>query len=230
MVYTGGSSSCQLSGRHSYRVESGGRFSEELRAVLGRPPTRPELDAFSKYLSLLLRWNRVHPLTGYHEREQIREKLFLDSLLFLQFVPRPDCRVLDLGSGAGIPGIPMKIVCPTLRMVLVEARRRRVSFLNALVRELMLDGIRVIGARAEVVLEEIPELAESFDIVVARAFGPPAQAAQTALRFLKIGGTFVASGPPLQKRWQTPLSGTCRITVSPKSRAPRRFFVLTKSS
>ena len=211
------------------RLDPAAPFAARLEALLRRPPTGREVDAFSKYLSLLLQWNRVYSLTAYREPVDIIEKLLLDSLLFLPLLPIPPCQVLDLGSGVGIPGIPLKIVEPRLSLTLVEARRRRASFLVTLVRELQLEGVRVLGGRAEVLIKEIVGLEGSFDVVVARAFGPLRALLPIALKFLRPGGRVIASGPPFGKEDSSVgESGIRELVVSPLSGQPRQFLVFEK--
>jgi len=174
-------------------------LSRGFNDLLSRSPSTRELDAFSRYLLLLLQWNRAHRLTGYRTPTQITERLFLDSLLFLKWVTRKDGRLLDLGAGAGIPGIPLKIVEPGFQVTLVEARRRRSSFLATVIRELRLEGVEVRWGRAEHLLESEPTLREAFNVVVTRAAGPLDAILRLALGFLAPGGRFIASGPPEEK-------------------------------
>lgn len=207
-------------------------LSRGFEEILRRPPLTRELQAFSRYLFLLLRWNRAHRLTGYRTPAAITEKLFLDSLLFLRWVEPRDGTLLDLGAGAGIPGVPLKIVEPRIRLTLLEARRRRSSFLAAVVRELGLEGVEVRHGRAEELLGSAPELVGSFDVVVARAAGSPGSIVPLALKFLASGGRFVGSGPPeskplpplpngLSRRWESiPVMG---------GRESRRFIIAQKN-
>lgn len=174
-------------------------LSRGFKQTLQRPPSPAEVDAFSRYLRLLLQWNRVQHLTSYRRPADIAEKLFLDSLLFLRWVPPGRARLLDLGAGAGIPGLPLKIVKPEITLTLVEARRRRASFLTAVVRELALDGVSVLAGRAEDLLEADPGLRAAFDAVVTRAAGPLPSILPLAMAFLRPGGRFIASGPPVGK-------------------------------
>lgn len=167
--------------------------------LLRRAPTAQETTAFTQYLLLLLQWNRAHHLTGYRSSAEIAEKLFLDSLLFLQWVMPIDGKLLDLGAGAGIPGVPMKIVEPRISLTLLEARRKRGSFLATVVRELQLEGVRILCGRAEALIASHGELLGAFDTVVTRAAGPPGSILPLALAFLKPGGRIVASGPPPEK-------------------------------
>ncbi len=175
-------------------------LSRGFQRVLRRRPSAAAEQAFSSYLSLLLQWTRAHHLTGYRTPSEIAEKLFIDSLLFLRWVPPGHATVMDLGAGAGIPGLPMKIAEPRIQLTLVESRRRPVSFLVTVVRELRLEGVSVLSGRAEVLLHSHPQLQGAFDLVVARAVSPPAALLPLAMVFLGPGGRFVASGPPAQKR------------------------------
>lgn len=163
------------------------------RTILGRPLDERELGAFSKYLGLLQRWQKIHRLVGSVEPEWIVENLFLDSLLFLHVLPVDIDAVADLGSGAGFPGIPIKIVRSGLYVGLIESRERRVSFLSTVVRELALDRIRVVGGRSE----NLPsELAGAFGAVVMRCAGDAQRLLPDAERLVMPGGMVVLSGPP----------------------------------
>lgn len=205
------------------------RLASGIRRILHRPATQPEIKAFSAYLSLLLQWSRVHSLTAYRDPADIVDSLFLDSLLFLSFLPSRSCQVLDLGSGAGIPGIPLKIIEPSYRLTLIEARRRRASFLTAVVRELALQDVRVLMGRAESLLTGVPALEGNFDAVVTRAAGPLGLVTPLALRFLKPGGRFIASGPPVRKFSSRPGEPQAwQILVSPASGLPRQFVTVEK--
>lgn len=174
-------------------------FSRGFKRILQRPPSPAEADAFARYLRLLLQWNRVQRLTSYRRPADIAEKLFLDSLLFLRWVSPGPARLVDLGAGAGIPGLPLKIVRPEITLTLVEARRRRVSFLTAVVRELALEGVSVLAGRAEDLLEADPGLQGAYDVVVTRAVAPLPSILPLAMAFLKSGGRLIASGPPAGK-------------------------------
>jgi len=105
-------------------------------------------------------------------------------------------RVVDIGAGAGIPGIPLRIVDPDLSLTLVEARRKPVSFLHALVRELDLKDVGVHHGRAEDLVVELPELLGKYDIVLTRSVGLTRGFIGSAMRYLRQGGQILASGPP----------------------------------
>ena len=200
--------------------------------LLQRVPLPEELQAFSRYLSLLLEWNRAHHLTGYRTASEVTEKLFLDSLLFLRWMKPGAWRVLDLGAGAGIPGIPMRIVEPRIKLTLLEARRRWTSFLAVAVRELGLEGAQVLSGRAEKLLASEPALKGAFDIVVTRAAGPIRSILPLALDFLTPGGRLISSGPPavtpspslpegIAYRWEAVPAGDKSVS--------RRFLIVEKS-
>jgi 16S rRNA (guanine527-N7)-methyltransferase len=154
------------------------------------------VDLFGTYAELLVRWQRVHRLVGSTDPGWMVDHLMLDSLLFGQLLPSPDALTMDFGSGAGIPGIPLKIAHRGLRMVLLEPRRRRASFLAEAVRTLNLDDTRVIGLRSEDALRKQPELTGSFHMVLARCAGPSAETLASTAAFAGRNGRIVISGPP----------------------------------
>ena len=166
------------------------------RVILGRPLDQQELAAFGKYLTLLVKWQRVQRLVGSSDPEWIVEHLFLDSLLFLQVLPAELESLADVGSGAGFPGIPIKIVRPYMRVTLIESRQRRVSFLSAVVRDLGLDRIQLLNER----LERLgPDTEGTFGAVVMRCAGDPEVLLPDARRLVSQGGAVVLSGPPEQR-------------------------------
>jgi 16S rRNA (guanine527-N7)-methyltransferase len=141
-----------------------------------------------------LEWNRTHRLTAIRSADGIVTGLFQDSLLFLAYMPSGPIRMADLGTGPGIPGIPLRIVRDDISLTVVESRRKRVSFLAAVKRELELTDLVVLEGRAEDLVQQSPDLAEAFDVVVARAVGMSLR--PIAMRYLKPGGLFLAGGPP----------------------------------
>jgi 16S rRNA (guanine527-N7)-methyltransferase len=167
------------------------RLSKGASRILGRALDQRELEAFGKYLSLLRKWQRVHRLVGSAEPEWVVDNLFLDSLLFLRVLPREAISVADLGSGAGFPGIPIKIVKAELDMALIEARERRVSFLNAVIRETNLSGTRVFSGRAEDL-----SLTGLFEAVLMRCAGSIDRVLQSAKNLVVPGGRVIVAGPP----------------------------------
>ncbi|HXH81803.1 MAG TPA: 16S rRNA (guanine(527)-N(7))-methyltransferase RsmG [Candidatus Tectomicrobia bacterium] len=160
--------------------------------ILGRPLAGGEVGPFTKYLELLLKWQRTQRLVGRSDPRWIVENLFLDSLLFLTVLPASAASAADVGSGAGIPGVPIAIVRPDLRVVLIESRQRRVSFLRTVVRELGLRSVQVSPVRAG----DDPAHVAAFDAVVMRCAGSPAEVVPVALKLVAPGGVAILAGPP----------------------------------
>jgi len=165
-------------------------------AVLGRVLDERERDKFSKYLTLLLKWQKAHRLVGSDDPMWIVEHLFLDSLLFLRVLPSSVRTLADLGSGAGLPGLPIKIVRPDLDVVLIESRRRRAMFLTSVVRAMQLEGVRVLEGRVE---GFVSELGGTFHAVVMRCAGDIEVMLPVAAELVSDAGIVIASGPPKQK-------------------------------
>ena len=161
--------------------------------VLGRTLTDAEVALFNKYLELLLKWQKTVRLIGRVGPGWVVENLLLDSLLFLRALPDSYGSLLDLGAGAGLPGIPLRIVRPDIRLVLVEARQRRASFLSTAVRELGFSGVEVVNARAE---DVVGQFSKRFEAVVMRCAGKTEALIPLATRFVQDGGSVVVSGPP----------------------------------
>jgi 16S rRNA (guanine527-N7)-methyltransferase len=123
--------------------------------------------------------------------------LFEDSLLFLPLLPDRPLRVVDIGAGAGIPGMPLRIIDAGIEVTLIESKRKRVSFLKTVRRELGLEKSVVIEeGRAEVLVSEVVRRDGPFDVAVARAVGNLRQVLPSALQYLKPGGVFIVSAPP----------------------------------
>jgi 16S rRNA (guanine527-N7)-methyltransferase len=121
-------------------------------------------EKLAQYLRLLLEWNQRINLISPNDEDRIAERHILESLAVLSVWNFPkDCSVLDLGSGGGFPGIPLKIIRPDLAMTLLESRQKKTLFLNTVVRELKIENCRVVNARAEELSEE------KYSIVIARA-------------------------------------------------------------
>lgn len=161
--------------------------------ILGRPLEPIERDNFRKYMNMLIKWQKAQRLVGSANPMWIVEHLFLDSLLFLKLLPPTMRTLLDLGSGAGFPGLPIKIVRAEVDVSLVESRRRRASFLSSVVRELGLGGIHVVAKRLE---ESDTRLEDRFDAVVMRCAGELNSLLPVAARLATKGGFVIGAGPP----------------------------------
>ena len=149
----------------------------------------------------------------------IVEHLFLDSLLFLRLLPSTTRTLVDIGSGAGMPGVPIKIVRTDVEVTLVESRRRRASFLSAVVRELDLNQVSVVADRIE---RRLTEMEGRFDAVVMRCAGDVGELMPLAGRLLAPQGLVIASGPPEPR----PLSqGEWVVIPGLRPSSTRRFAV-----
>jgi len=167
-----------------------------LESLAARTAAPRDRERFQRYLDLFLRWNRTHRMTALDSAGAVVRDLFIDALLFLPLLPPRPLKVVDIGAGAGIPGLPLSLADPGIAVTLVEARRKRVSFLLAAQRELDLRNVAVKEGRAETLLQTQPELVEAFDVVVARSVGPAVELLTLALKYLKPGGLFLVTGPP----------------------------------
>jgi 16S rRNA (guanine527-N7)-methyltransferase len=198
-----------------------------IQALVGRPATPGARRQVQQYLDLFLRWNRTHRMTALDSASGVIHGLFIDSLLFLALLPPRSLSLLDIGAGAGIPGLPLRLADPGIAVTLVEARRKRVSFLLTVKRELKLDNVAVKEGRAEALLEQEPDLAGAFDVVAVRSVGPPAALLPLALQYLKPGGLFVATGPP--NPLAQPSLEIVRVGI-PGTRKGRIFLTAVKES
>ena len=149
-----------------------------------------QLDGFRTYREELLRWGARMNLTALRSAEAIVREGFLDSLACAPLIGPEVRRVVDLGSGAGFPGIPLALVRPAVRFTLLEASRKKTSFLRHIVRTLQLANAAVLMGRAEALAAEAG-LGEAFDLALARAVAPPAEQASLVRPFLGPGGAFV---------------------------------------
>lgn len=160
-------------------------------SLLGVTLSPTAIGRFERFLREVLSWNERLNLTAAASAGQVEGLHFLDSLLPLVACAVPSgCRVVDVGSGAGFPGVPMKIVRPDLRIVLVEASRRRVAFLEHLRLALDLPDIEVMWARAEALGHE-PGFREAFGLAVSRAAAPLAATCELCLPLVEPGGAAV---------------------------------------
>jgi 16S rRNA (guanine527-N7)-methyltransferase len=180
-------------------------FDEASRSILIEGATRwgvnlaaEEVEHFSLYVQELQRWSKVADLVAQADTQTIIRKHILDSLAIFPLLP-PQSRVLDLGSGAGFPGLVFAILGPSLDLTLVEARRKRVNFLKAVVRSAKLTNVHVYEGRAEQ-LAETASFQGTFHVVVTRATWDLSQFLRLAAPCLREGGMALAmKGPQVGK-------------------------------
>jgi 16S rRNA (guanine527-N7)-methyltransferase len=169
---------------------------EKLRAgaeSLGKHLGEKELALFQTYYQELIDWNKQMNLTSITNYEEVQVNHFLDALtVALSWKPEPrQSRVIDVGAGAGIPGIPLKIVFPKIQLVLLEATAKKTTFLRHIVEKLSLTEVNIVVGRAEEVAHN-SQYREQFDIVLARGVAGLAALAELTLPFCSIGGLVIA--------------------------------------
>lgn len=173
---------------------------EQGAAELGLALSSRQMEQCQTYLRLLLEWNQKINLTAITEEREIAVKHFLDALAGGQYVPWPaKGRVLDLGSGAGFPGLVLKIWRPEYEFLLVDAVQKKVNFLDRVIEELGLKGIAAVHGRAEE-MGRREEHRERYDLVVARAVAALPTLAEFCLPLVSVGGCFCAfKGPQVEE-------------------------------
>ena len=157
---------------------------------LGLQLTAGQLEQFESYYRALEDWNRLVNLTAVTEYREVQVKHFLDSLSLCQVCtdsPTDGLRVVDVGSGAGFPGMPLKMALPGIQLTLVESVGKKARFLEHLVQALDLSGVDVLTGRAEELAHE-RELRESFDLAVSRGVAKLPVLLEYTLPFCRIGG------------------------------------------
>ena len=169
---------------------------EEARRLLNLELTAEQLAAFEVYAAELVQANQAINLTAITDRQGIQVRHFLDSLSVLKLLPASvpagaPLRVVDVGSGAGFPGLPLKIVRPELRLTLVEATGKKADFCRALAQRLGLRDVVVLNQRAED-LGQDPAQREQYDWALARAVAELAVLAEYLLPLVKVGGHALA--------------------------------------
>jgi len=163
--------------------------------VLGLHLNPGQVQAFRLYREEIARWSARTNLTALREAAEIVREGFLDSLACLPLVPRGATRLLDIGSGAGFPALPIKLTCTRLHLTMVEASHKKTTFLRHIIRSLSLRDVRVVTGRAED-LAAHPEEQGAYDLAFARAVAPLRQQASLVAPFLRSGGLFLAQVGP----------------------------------
>jgi 16S rRNA (guanine527-N7)-methyltransferase len=162
---------------------------------LGLTPSETQINAFMTYLSELKKWNKAYNLTGIKEDKDIIIKHFFDSLLYLKALLEGEIRVADAGSGAGFPGLPIKIIRPEIEMYLIEPSRKKAAFLKHIIRQLGLKKAEVIEKRIEEIRLD-QGLPEFVDAAVTRALFSIKDFIKKASHIVKKGGIFILNKGP----------------------------------
>ena len=167
------------------------KFAEELKKTV-ITLTERQREQFDRYYELLVERNKVMNLTGITDYDEVNLKHFTDSLTIVRLKDMSKISTLiDVGTGAGFPGIPIKIAFPHIKIVLLDSLNKRLKFLDDVIRELDLEEIRTLHGRAEDYAKK-PEYREKFDLCVSRAVANLSTLSEYCLPFVKKGGSFVS--------------------------------------
>ena len=163
---------------------------------LGLELSPTQAKQFELYYQELVEWNKRINLTAITDYEEVQTKHFFDSItvtlaLTKADMDKPDLSIIDIGTGAGFPGLPLKIVLDQSRLVLVDSIAKKAAFLRHISQKLELTNVEVVTGRAEE-LARLPSYRQQFDLVVSRAVASLPTVAELALPFCQIGGKFVA--------------------------------------
>ena len=163
--------------------------------IMGINLNNNHIESFSRYLRVLSKWNKRINLTSLEDSQEIIIKHFLDSLSCFKVIKIhaniDKISVIDVGTGAGFPSIPIKIVYPTLNLFLLETKRKKANFLAELVKELELKKVEIFKERAET-LGKSSDYREKYDIAISRAVASLNILCEYCLPLVKIGGLFLA--------------------------------------
>lgn len=167
---------------------------------------------FRQYYDILLDWNSRMNLTAITEFRDVVYKHFLDSALFLKAAGEIDgLSLIDVGTGAGFPGVPLKIMTPDLALCLFDSLQKRVNFLNHLTDALQLNDVKTVHGRAED-FGQNADYRQRFDLAAARAVAKLSVLSELCLPFVKVGGRFIAlKGPELVNELQDAEEAICRL-------------------
>lgn len=150
-----------------------------------------QIKQFEDYYRILIEWNHVMNLTAITEYEEVIEKHFIDSLSIINAVDFSEIfNIIDIGTGAGFPGIPLKIVFPDINITLLDSLNKRVKFLNEVIEQLGLNNINAVHGRAEDYAKQ-KEYREQYDLCVSRAVANLSTLSEYCLPYVKIDGLFI---------------------------------------
>ena len=169
------------------------RFEEEMSKkskILGVRFSVEQIEQFYKYMNLLIEWNEKMNLTAITEPKEIILKHFIDSVTILKYID-DNSKLVDVGTGAGFPGVPLSIMNPTLKITLVDSLNKRLIFLQEVVKELNLKNIEIVHARAEE-FGQNKNYREKFDIATSRAVANLATLSEYLVPLVKIGGKIIS--------------------------------------
>ena len=167
------------------------QFEQDLKE-LGIVLDSRQMEQFIVYYEMLVEWNQVMNLTAITDYEDVMKKHFADSLSLIRAwdVKKP-CEMIDVGTGAGFPGLALKIAFPGMKVTLLDSLNKRVQFLGAVIERLSLDGVKAVHGRAEDFAKQ-GRMRESYDLCVSRAVANLSTLSEYCLPFVKVGGQFIS--------------------------------------
>lgn len=204
--------------------------------------SKEQMNQFLTYYELLKEWNSFMNLTAITEFSEVMKKHFVDSVSLIKAVPdigEKNYTLIDVGTGAGFPGIPLKIIFPSLKVVLLDSLNKRISFLNEVIDKLNLENIDAFHGRAEDFARK-KEYREKFDICVSRAVANLSTLSEYCLPFVKINGCFISyKSDKITEEFNNAgnaikiLGGACQNQVEfylPNSDIYRNLFIIKKEN
>lgn len=155
-----------------------------------------QIEQFMKYKNILQEWNKKINLTAITEDDEIIKKHFIDSISVVKSrIINDGVSIIDVGTGAGFPGIPIKIIMPSVKVILLDSLNKRINFLNEVIRELGLNNIETIHGRAEEMARD-EKYREKFDVAIARAVANLTVLSEYCIPYVKLGGHFISMKGP----------------------------------
>lgn len=167
------------------------QFEKDYQA-LGIELTKKQIEQFITYYEMLVEWNEVMNLTAITEFDEVMKKHFIDSISLVKgYDVMKSVSLIDVGTGAGFPGLALKIAYPNLQVTLLDSLNKRINFLNSVIDKLQLTGVEAIHGRAED-YAKAGKLREKYDLCVSRAVANLSTLSEYCLPFVKVGGQFIS--------------------------------------